>query len=275
MQSEHGPFVRVCIATHHVLACSFFSTQLTVPWHRRFSPPPPSLVQWTRQGHEGCGLPPPALFPSATKTSPNEPEHHHIATMMATGPPLTSAVTSTGPETFLGPCFTTRPPIHHYKCRARDMSRGLFFSFLPPPRLWVQARDASRVFFSFFFITLVLICITNRLPIWPPSSLSTTPTSPKTPTGHITQQGWTERWSWWWMKQAGGRLEGKKPTNESFWTRWWLSRAVGGWRETNTPTSPYRLVGGGWSERWAVGDQGGKKERRGQQNEGLEYIECC
>ena len=49
---------------------------------------------------------PSPLATSAPPPAASGPEHHHIATMTATGPPLTSTVMSKGPEMFLGPCFS-------------------------------------------------------------------------------------------------------------------------------------------------------------------------
>ena len=110
---------------------------------------------------------PSPLATSAAPPAASGPEHYHIVTMTATGPPLTSTVTSTGPETFLRPCFsvfffffffffTTNPPLVHYKHRARDTSRAPFFFFFTTfsglLQLWVQARDTSWVFFIFYFL---------------------------------------------------------------------------------------------------------------------------
>ena len=60
--------------------------------------------------------------------------HHHIMTMTATGPPLTSTITSTGPETFLRPCFSV-----------------FFFFFFTATNLPLQAQDPRHVSGPFFF----------------------------------------------------------------------------------------------------------------------------
>ena len=118
-------------------------------------------AQWAPSPLATSAAPPPAA---------SGPKHHHIVTMTATGPPLTSTVTSTGPEMFLRPCFsvflffffyhqsTTGPlqaqgPRHvlgpffflfyHHQWSATTVSTG-------PRRI-----SGGFFFFFFFFITLI------------------------------------------------------------------------------------------------------------------------
>ena len=149
---------------------------------------------------------PSPLATSAAPPAASGPEHHHIATMTATGPPLTSTVMSTGPETFLGPCFSVFLFLFFYHQSTtgplqaqgpRHVSGPFFFLFLPPPVVHhnCEYRPKTCLRFSFLFFYNSTNLFINRLSTYTASpsdsSLSTAATWPKTPTawGHITWQG--------------------------------------------------------------------------------------